>query len=96
MATVQPRPTSLKLDEGMRGRIKRLAESRRRTPHWLMTEAIREYVEREERREQLHEDALRAWQSYEATGQHVTMEEADAWLAQLESGKDVEPPECHG
>ena len=32
---------------------------------------------------------------YQATGLHITMEEADAWLAKLEAGQDVEPPECH-
>ena len=41
-------------------------------------------------------DALAAWDSYQATGVHVTADEADAWLARLEAGEDVEPPECHG
>ena len=26
---------------------------------------------------------------------HVTEGEADAWLANLEAGRDEEPPECH-
>ena len=29
------------------------------------------------------------------TGLHVTAQEADAWLAELEAGNDVEPPKCH-
>jgi hypothetical protein len=33
---------------------------------------------------------------HEATGLHVTAGEADAWLARLEDGEDVETPECHG
>lgn len=32
---------------------------------------------------------------YQVTGLHVTVEEADAWLAKLEAGQDIEPPECH-
>ncbi len=32
---------------------------------------------------------------YRATGLHVTADEADAWLAQLEQGNDVEPSQCH-
>ena len=32
--------TSLKLDPELRSRLRRLAEARRRTPHWLMREAI--------------------------------------------------------
>ena len=50
----------------------------------------------EEARERLRQDALAAWADYQATGQHVTAEEADAWLAELEAGKDVDFPECHG
>lgn len=55
-----------------------------------MTEAIQQYLEREEKRE-----ALQAWSDYQATGLHVPHEEADAWLAQLEIGEIVEPPVCH-
>jgi predicted transcriptional regulator len=57
-----------------------------------MREAIQQYVEREERREELRNDALAAWSEYQATGRHVASEEADAWLARLEAGEDVEPP----
>ena len=60
-----------------------------------MREAILQYVEREERREAFHQDAIKAWNEYQATGLHVTMEEADAWLGKLETGQDLEPPECH-
>jgi predicted transcriptional regulator len=60
-----------------------------------MREAIEQYVDREERREQFRQDALAAWAEYQATGLHVTGEEADAWLARLEAGEDAEPPECH-
>ena len=40
--------TSLKLDASMKERVQRLAQARLRSPHWLMCEAIREFVEREE------------------------------------------------
>jgi len=52
-------------------------------------------VEREEKCEALRQDAIKAWNAYRATALHLTMEEADAWLARLEAGQDVEPPECH-
>jgi predicted transcriptional regulator len=88
--------TSLKLDAETRERVRRLAAARNRSPHWLMREAIEQYVEREERREQFRRDALAAWDEYQATGLHVTAGEADAWLARLEAGEDADPPECHG
>jgi predicted transcriptional regulator len=91
-----PRPstTSLKLDVEIKERVRQLASARRRSPHWLMREAIEEYVEREEKREQFRRDALAAWTNYQATGLQVTAEEADAWLAKLEAGKGVAPPKC--
>jgi predicted transcriptional regulator len=59
-----------------------------------MREAIEEYVEREEKREQFRQDALAAWDHYQSTGLHLTGEEADAWMAKLEAGKKTAPPKC--
>jgi predicted transcriptional regulator len=87
--------TSLKLDLQTKERVRRLALARRRSPHWVMREAIEEYVEREEKREQLRRDALAAWNHYQATGLYATAEEADTWLAKLEAGKNAVPPKCH-
>ncbi len=87
--------TSLKLDQEMKERVRRLAATRRRSAHWIMRDAIAEYVEREEKREQFRQSALAAWSEYQATGLHVTADEADAWLAGLEDGEDIESPECH-
>ena len=60
-----------------------------------MREAIAQYVEREEKREAFRQEALTAWSSYQTNNLHVSHAEADNWLAQLEGGQDVEPPECH-
>ena len=92
MSTVS---TSLKLDAKMKDRVQKLAASRKRTPHWLMKEAVEQYVEREEKRAQFARDADASWQHYKETGLHLTGEEVDAWLQQLEDGHDVEPPACH-
>jgi predicted transcriptional regulator len=87
--------TSIKLGEELKGRVQHLAEARRRSSHWIMREAISQYVDREEKRESFKQDAVRAWEVYETTGLHLTSEEADAWLAKLEAGEDAEPPKCH-
>lgn len=87
--------TSLKLDNALKLRVQKLAESRRRSAHWLMREAVEQYVDREEKREKLKQDALAAWNHYQSTGLHVTAKEADAWLARLEDGEDASAPECH-
>ncbi len=87
--------TSLKLLPETKDRVQRLAAARRRSAHWVMREAVEQYLEREEKRQQFHQDALAAWADYQATGLHATAAEADAWLAKLEAGKEAAPPECH-
>ena len=94
MATLST--TSLKLDSAIKERVRRLALARRRSPHWVMREAVEQYVEREEKRAQFRRDALAAWAGYRTTGLHVTSGEADAWLAKLEAGQRAVIPKCHG
>ena len=36
--------TSLKLDMKLKKRVQHLAAARRRSPHWLMREAVEQYV----------------------------------------------------
>jgi predicted transcriptional regulator len=90
-----PPATKIRLDAEMQRRLQRLADVRDMPSDQLLDEAIRQYVEREERREQLRRDALDAWTEFRSTGLHVTAEEADAWLARLEVGEDAEPPVPH-
>jgi predicted transcriptional regulator len=87
--------TSIKIDEQLKQRVQQIAATRQRSAHWIMREAIREYVEREEKREALRKDALQAWEAYQANGKHLSQEEANIWLADLEKGDDTEIPECH-
>ena len=84
--------TSLKIDAELKERVQRLATARKRSAHWIMREAVEEYVGREEKHERLKQEALAAWAHYQETGLHVTGDEADAWLAKLEAGEDAEAP----
>ena len=87
-------PVAVRLDDPLKTRIRTLAEQRRRPVHWLMREAIEQYVMREEQRESFRQEALDAWNHYQATGLHLSQAEADDWLAELEAGNDVDPPAC--
>ena len=78
MTVAAVRPVAIKIDEDTKARVKRLADARQRTPHWLMREAITQYVDREEKREAFRQDALQAWETFRVAGQHVTADEADA------------------
>ena len=75
--------TSLKINSELKERVQQLAKARRRTPHWIMREAVEQYVSREEKREQFRQDTLASWAEYQATGLHVTAAEANEWLAKL-------------
>jgi predicted transcriptional regulator len=89
------RPVAIKIDEDTRNRVKRLAEARQRSSHWLMLEAIRQYVEREEKREAFRQDGIRAWNEYQATGLHVTGDEVIAWLDTWGEENEQAAPVCH-
>lgn len=88
-------PTSIKLDDDLKGRVQHLAEVRQRSAHWLMREAIEQYVEREERREAFKQDTLNAWEDYQATGLHATADEVEKWLASWGTDDEVPAPKCH-
>jgi predicted transcriptional regulator len=86
---------SVKLDEDLKSRVQLLATTRQRSPHWVMREAIRQYIEREEARESFKQEALASWTAYQETGRHVTGAEARAWLNTWGTDAEAEPPECH-
>jgi predicted transcriptional regulator len=87
--------TSVKLDDELKKRIQHLADVRQRSSHWIMREAIRDYVEREEARESFKQEAMASWTAYQETGQHLTGQEARDWLDTWGTDKETEVPECH-
>lgn len=87
--------TSIKLDDELKGRVQHLADARRRTSQWIMREAIAQYVEREEKREALRQDTLKAWDEFQATGLHATAEEVEKWLSSWGTENELPAPECH-
>jgi predicted transcriptional regulator len=94
-ATSETVTTSVKLASALHKRVENLASVSHQTPDALMGEVIAQYVERREKREQFRLDTLAALEDYDRTGLHLTGEEVDEWLAKLEAGEDVSPPECH-
>lgn len=95
MPTTATRPVAVKLDVAIHDRIKHLAASRHRSTHWMMREAIQQYVEREEKREAFRQGALAAWEEYQQTGLHVTGDEVTAWLESWGADQEQPAPVCH-
>jgi len=86
---------SLKLGAGERERLAALATARKRTPHYLMREAVSEYLGREEMRQSFRDEAAHAWQDYKETGLHVTRDEVDTWIDSLGARKPKRRPKWH-
>ena len=86
---------SVKLDSNTRARVKSLAEARHRSSHWVMREAICQYVEREEKREAFRQDTVKAWEEHQETGLHATAIEVDTWLASWGNENEAAAPVCH-
>ncbi len=95
MTAAISRPVSVKLDQETRVRMEHLAKARRRTTHWMMREAIQQYVDREEKRETFRKETLEAWEEFQVTGLHATADEVDTWLASWGTDNEMPAPLCH-
>ena len=87
--------TSIKIDDELKSRVQHLAGLRHRSAHWIMREAIAQYVAREEARENFKQEALASWAEYQETGRHITGKEARAWLNTWGTKEETELPQCH-
>lgn len=88
--------TSLKIDDALKTRVQNLASQRRRSAHWIMLEAIQQYVDREEARESFQQEALASWAAYQETGRHLSGQEVRVWLDTWGTDEEKAVPECHG
>ena len=86
---------SVKLDDDLKQRIQRLAGQQQRSPHWIMRQAIQQYVEREEARESFRQEAIDSWEEYRTTGLHLTGDELREWLRTWGTDAETDPPACH-
>ena len=73
-------PMAVKLEPEMKERLLRLAAAKRRSPHWIMKEALKEYTEKEEREENLRQETLKRWETYKVSEKSVDNETVMAWL----------------
>jgi len=87
--------TSVKLDDELKNRIQNLAGIQHRSTHWIMREAIREYVNREEAREKFKHEAILSWKNFQETGLHLTHQEVFDWLDAWGTDKERVVPKCH-
>ena len=86
---------TIKLDAADRNRIESLASAKKRTPHYLMKEAILDYVKKEEARQNFIAAAQSSFEHYKETGLHITLDELSAWVEQVQQDPNAPVPPCH-
>jgi predicted transcriptional regulator len=79
---------SVKFSPEELARIAVIAGKRDRSTHYLMREAITEYIAREEFKQSLSEEADAAWRDYKETGEFISLDRAVEWV---KSGKSELP-----
>lgn len=89
------KPVGVKLPPELKERIQRIGEIKHRSAHWIMKEAIQQYVEREESAEQFKRETIEAWEEYQRDGQHITHNEMTSWLSTWGTENETECPACH-
>lgn len=97
-AATPDKPTStvtVKLDASDRARITALAARKKRTSHYLLKEAIREYIDREEARQNFINVAERSYEQYKETGAHISLDEFKGWVDEVEKNPNTPMPVCH-
>jgi|APFre7841882793_1041355.scaffolds.fasta_scaffold78402_2 predicted transcriptional regulator len=87
-------PMAVKLEPEMKERLMRLAAIKKRSPHWLMREALREYTEKEELVEKLRQETLERWEAYKVGAEGFDNESIMAWLDSWGTGNETEQPTC--
>lgn len=49
----------------------------------------------EKAQELFRQETLKTWETFQATGLHLTAHEADTWMSRLGQGEDIELPAAH-
>lgn len=86
---------TIKLDDADRDRIASLASAKKRTPHYLMKEAILAYVKAEEVRQNFIAAAESSFEHYKETGLHITLDEFSQWVDTVQETPEAPVPACH-
>ena len=91
----RPVPLSVKLDAEEKVLLAEIAKEKSRSIHYLLREAVSEYISKEKARLDFMREARGALDHYEQTGQHVTHQEMMAWAESLNTEGELPAPSCH-
>jgi predicted transcriptional regulator len=83
--------TSIRMPDDLAERLEQTARLMRRAKGWVINEAVREYVEREEQRQQMLRETQEGLADIDA-GRVVDGEAVMAWLESWGTDHELEPP----
>ena len=86
---------TVKLEVSERLRLTTIAAAKKRSPHYLMKEAIQRYLDEEELEQRQIALAQESINHYEKTGLHVTLGEMTTWLKVKKIDTNTALPVCH-
>ena len=96
MATPQTSTNTTSIKLGTRKEaLAQLAKLKKRTLHSLVLEAVDSYVAQENARLAYEEQAIRSYENFQATGQHITLGELESWAKDLTEPNAKNFPLCH-
>jgi predicted transcriptional regulator len=91
----QLKPVGVKLSLELKERLQNISAAKHRSTHWIMKEAIQQYVEREEAAEQFKRESVEGWEEYQRDGLHINHNEMISWLSTWGTANEMECPACH-
>jgi predicted transcriptional regulator len=87
--------TSIKLGQSRKDLLAQLAQRKKRSAHSLVLEAVDLYIQHQQAVADFEDQAIRSYEQMRATGMHVTLEEMQAWLRELETNPNAPFPKSH-
>ncbi len=94
MPTQTIHPTGVKLEPTIKIRLKKLSKAKQRTIHWLMKEAITQYLEHEEHDEKLKQETLNRWHNEAEQNKLISNKSVVDWLDSWGTEKETKRPSC--
>ncbi|MES2348769.1 MAG: CopG family transcriptional regulator [Pseudomonadota bacterium] len=95
MSEIDAEQIIVKLEASVMRRLEQLADARDQAVDILVAEAVAHFLAIDGGLTVAEKAAVQSWAQHKRTGLHLTADEADTWLAELEAGNDIDPPECH-
>lgn len=82
----------VKVDEELQNRPKEMARQKDRSIHWIIKQAIEQYLTREEAVARDRSEDRERWARYVLTGEAVPNVAATTWLGDLAAGRKIPVP----